>query len=88
MFSVLFSIDSESKLPAYLSPQPGLHSGLMIVHTPPRMLQRIPDSLYTRIGATFDTLAEGIEDYNSMGATSALRRPAALLRAGDSGDRH
>ncbi|MGI9013926.1 MAG: histidine ammonia-lyase [Phycisphaerales bacterium] len=80
---LLTASDSENPVNLYLSPKPGLHSGMMIVqytaaaccnelHTlaAPASIHNIPTSA-------------GIEDYNSMGTTAAhqLRSSVGLCRS-------
>lgn len=70
--------DRESRLPAHMSPRPGLESGLMIAqYTAAACCNELRTLAYPSSVGNIPTCA-GIEDYNSMGATSALHAAAAV----------
>ncbi|MSQ90661.1 MAG: histidine ammonia-lyase [Phycisphaerales bacterium] len=70
--------DKESKLPAHLSAHPGMRSGLMIVqYTAAALCNELRTLAYPSSVGNISTCA-GIEDYNSMGATSALQARDAV----------
>ncbi len=82
IFWVLSGHDPHTQVPDYLSPQPGLHSGLMIVqYTAAAACNELRALAYPASVGNISTSA-GIEDYNSMGATSAkqLRQAVRLTR--------
>ena len=75
--------DRESHLPAHLSTNPGLLSGLMIVqYTAAACCNEMRTLAYPSSVGNISTCA-GIEDYNSMGATSALHAACAVRLARD-----
>ncbi len=75
---LLTASDSENPVNVYLSPQPGLHSGLMIAqYTAAACCNEIQTLAVPASVANIPTSA-GIEDYNSMGATSAHQAAAAV----------
>ena len=81
MFWILSGHDGANPVPAHLSPEPGLHSGLMIVqYTAAACCNELQALAYPASVGNISTSA-GIEDYNSMGATSArrLRRAVRLV---------
>ncbi|MBL9149091.1 MAG: histidine ammonia-lyase [Phycisphaerae bacterium] len=65
--------DPQNPVPAYVSPQPGLHSGLMIAQYAAAACCNEMMTLATPASVGNVTTSAGIEDYNSMGATSALK---------------
>jgi len=68
---LLTASDSENPVSVYLSPQPGLHSGMMIVqYTAAACCNELQTLAHPASVHNIPTSA-GIEDYNSMGATSA-----------------
>jgi len=78
IFWVLSGHDPHTQVPDYLSPQPGLHSGLMIVqYTAAAACNELRALAYPASVGNISTSA-GIEDYNSMGATSARRLRQAV----------
>lgn len=82
VFWLLAASDSSNPVNIYLSPQPGLHSGWMIVqYTAAACCNELQTLAVPASVANIPTSA-GMEDYNSMGATSAhqLRRAVALCR--------
>lgn len=82
IFWVLSGHDPHTQVPDYLSPEPGLHSGLMVVqYTAAAACNELRALAYPASVGNISTSA-GMEDYNSMGATSArrLRRAVELVR--------
>jgi histidine ammonia-lyase len=82
-FFLLAATDSENPIPAYLSPQPGLHSGLMIAqYTAAACCNEIQGLCAPASVANIPTSA-GMEDYNSFGprAASKARRALDLARS-------
>jgi histidine ammonia-lyase len=80
---ILSASDRENPVPAHLSPAPGLHSGLMIAqYTAAACCNELQTLAHPASVHNIPTCA-GIEDYNSMGATSALklRQSVALCRS-------
>jgi histidine ammonia-lyase len=83
MFWILSGHDGVNPVPAHLSPEPGLHSGLMIVqYTAAACCNELRALAYPASVGNISTSA-GIEDYNSMGATSARRLRQAVRLAND-----
>jgi histidine ammonia-lyase len=78
VFWALSAADPESHLPAYLSPQPGLHSGLMIAQYTAAACCNEMQTLAGPASVANISTSAGIEDYNSMGATSAHQAKAAV----------
>jgi len=75
---LLTASDSENPVNVYLSPQPGLHSGLMIVqYTAAACCNELQTLAHPASVHNIPTSA-GIEDYNSMGATSAHQLRASV----------
>jgi histidine ammonia-lyase len=75
---LLTASDSENPVNVYLSPQPGLHSGLMIVqYTAAACCNELQTLSHPASVHNIPTSA-GIEDYNSMGATAAHQARAAV----------
>ena len=75
---LLTASDSENPVNVYLSPKPGLHSGLMIVqYTAAACCNELQTLAVPASVANIPTSA-GMEDYNSMGATSAHQARAAV----------
>lgn len=75
--------DPESHLPAHLAASPGLHSGFMIVqYSAAACCNELRTLAYPSSVGNIPTCA-GIEDYNSMGATSALHAASAVRLARD-----
>lgn len=78
---LLTASDGENPVNVYLSPQPGLHSGLMIVqYTAAACCNELQTLAVPASVANIPTSA-GIEDYNSMGMTSAHQCTAAVALA-------
>lgn len=83
IYWALSSHDKESKLPAHLSAQPGVRSGYMIVqYAAAACCNELRTLAYPSSVGNISTCA-GIEDYNSMGATSALHTRDAIRLARD-----
>lgn len=80
VFWLLSGRDAENPVPAYLSCSPGLHSGLMIAQYTAAALCNELCVLATPASVGNIPTSAGIEDYNSMGATSArhLRESVAM----------
>ena len=75
--------DRENLLPPHLSAQPGINSGLMIVqYAAAACCNELRTLAYPSSVGNISTCA-GIEDYNSMGATSALHARDAIRLARD-----
>lgn len=80
-FYLLAATDSENPIPAYLSPSPGLHSGLMIAqYTAAACCNEIVGLCMPACVANIPTSA-GVEDYNSFGPRSAAKAGRALSLA-------
>lgn len=78
IYWLLAASDSENPVNIYLSPQPGLHSGMMIVqYTAAACCNELQTLAHPASVHNIPTSA-GIEDYNSMGATSALQARRAV----------
>ena len=71
IFWLLSGRDTENPVPMYLSSCPGLHSGLMIAQYTAAALCNELQVLATPASVGNVPTSAGIEDYNSMGATSA-----------------
>lgn len=83
IYWALSSHDKENKLPAHLSAQPGMRSGYMIVqYSAAACCNELRTLAYPSSVGNIPTCA-GIEDYNSMGATSALHARDAVRLARD-----
>ncbi|MCI0365730.1 MAG: histidine ammonia-lyase [Phycisphaerales bacterium] len=81
IYWLLAASDSENPVNIYLSPQPGLHSGMMIVqYTAAACCNELQTLAHPASIHNIPTSA-GIEDYNSMGATSALQARQAVALA-------
>ncbi|MFO0828369.1 MAG: histidine ammonia-lyase [Phycisphaerales bacterium] len=80
---LLTASDGQNPVRPYLSPKPGLHSGLMIAQYTAAACVNEMMTLATPASVGNVTTSAGIEDYNSMGATSALKamRSARLLES-------
>lgn len=83
VFWILAAVDSENPVRAYLSPEPGLHSGYMIAQYAAAACCNELQTLAHPASVGNVVTSAGIEDYNSMGATSALHLRMALDRALD-----
>ncbi|MFO0874579.1 MAG: aromatic amino acid lyase [Phycisphaerales bacterium] len=69
---LLAASDSENPVNAYLSPMPGLHSGLMIAQYAAAACCNELQTLAHPASVHNITTSAGVEDYNSFGPTSAL----------------
>jgi histidine ammonia-lyase len=78
VYWVLKASDSENPVNLYLSPQPGLHSGLMIAQYTAAACCNEIQTLATPASVGNIPTSAGIEDYNSMGATAAHQARAAF----------
>ncbi len=78
VYWLLAASDSENPVNIYLSPQPGLHSGLMIVQYTAAACCNELQTLSTPASVANIPTSAGMEDYNSMGATSAHQLRAAV----------
>lgn len=74
--------DEYNRVPTHLSPEPGLHSGLMITQYTAAACCNALRLLASPASVGNIPTAAGIEDYNSMGATSGLqlRRAVGIAR--------
>jgi histidine ammonia-lyase len=81
VYWLLKAEDSENPVNAYLSPQPGLHSGLMIVQYTAAACCNEMQTLATPASVANIPTSAGVEDYNSMGATSAHQTYASVQLA-------
>lgn len=79
---LLTASDSENPVHAYLSPQPGLHSGLMIAQYAAAACCNEMQTLAHPASVHNITTSAGIEDYNSFGPTAGhhLRQSVELCR--------
>ncbi len=75
---LLTASDSENPVNIYLSPQPGLHSGLMITQYTAAACCNELQTLATPASVANIPTSAGIEDYNSFGVTSAHQARAAV----------
>ncbi len=84
VFWLLSGRDCENPVPAYLSPVPGLHSGLMIAQYTAASLCNELQTIASPASVGNIPTSAGIEDYNSMGATAAhyLRIAVGLTTRG------
>lgn len=71
VYYLLSASDSENPLNPYLSPQPGLHSGLMIAQYTAAALCNELQTLSAPASVHNIPTSAGMEDYNSMGVTAA-----------------
>ncbi len=75
---LLAAVDSENPVSPYLSPEPGLLSGLMITQYTAAACCNELQTLATPASVGNIPTAAEIEDYNSMGATAAHQARAAI----------
>lgn len=75
---ILSALDSENPVTAHLSTDPGLHSGLMITQYTAAALCNELQGLATPASVRNIPTCAGMEDYNSMGATSSLQAASAI----------
>lgn len=80
VYYLLAASDAENHLHPHLSPVPGLHSGLMIAQYVAAACCNELIGLCTPASVSSIPTSAGMEDYNSMGATSALKARHALER--------
>jgi histidine ammonia-lyase len=80
VYYMLAASDAENHLHPHLSPVPGLHSGLMIAQYVAAACCNELIGLSTPASVANIPTSAGMEDYNSMGATSALKARRALER--------
>jgi histidine ammonia-lyase len=80
VYFMLAASEAENHLNPHLSPQPGLHSGLMITQYVAAACCNELIGLCTPASVSNLPTSAGIEDYNSMGATSARKAGRALER--------
>ena len=73
--------DDFNRVPTHLSPEPGLHSGLMITQYTAAACCNELRILSTPASIGNIPTAAGIEDYNSMGATAGLKLRRAVAIA-------
>lgn len=82
IYHMLSAFDPEAKLPPYLSPGPGLHSGLMIAqYTAAACCNELIGLASPASVANLSTSA-GMEDYNSFGPRAAAKARRGLELAG------
>ncbi len=82
VYHMLSGFDPETGLAPYLSPSPGLHSGLMIAQYTAAACCNEIITLCTPASVSNISTSAGMEDYNSFGPRSAAkaRRALALTR--------
>jgi histidine ammonia-lyase len=78
IYWLLAASDSENPVNIYLSPQPGLHSGLMIVQYTAAACCNELQTLATPASVANIPTSAGMEDYNSMGVTAAHQARRAV----------
>ncbi|MCB9435753.1 MAG: histidine ammonia-lyase [Anaerolineales bacterium] len=78
VYFLLSASDKQNPLNAYLSPQPGLHSGLMIAQYTAAAACNEIQTLAAPASVHNIPTSAGMEDYNSMGATAAHQAWQAL----------
>jgi histidine ammonia-lyase len=79
VYHMLSGFDPDAGLPPYLSPKPGLHSGLMIAqYTSAACCNEIIGLANPASVANISTSA-GMEDYNSFGPRAAAKARRALM---------
>jgi len=78
VYWLLKASDSENPVNEYLSPDPGLHSGLMITQYTTAACCNEIQTLAAPASVANISTAAGMEDYNSMGMTAAHQARAAL----------
>ena len=75
---LLTASDPQNPVTPHLSPRPGLHSGLMIAQYAAASCCNELQTLATPASVSNIPTCAGIEDYNSMGATSAAKLRTAV----------
>ena len=78
IFHLMTGGEAESGLPAYLSPSPGLHSGLMIAQYTAAACCNEIIGLASPASVVNITTSNGMEDYNSFGPRSAAKARRSL----------
>lgn len=78
VFYMLAATDPQNPLPPYLSPSPGLHSGLMIAQYTAAACVNEIIGLSTPASVANVPTSAGMEDYNSFGPRSAAKAARAL----------
>ncbi len=78
VYHMLSGFDPESGLPPFLSPSPGLHSGLMIAQYTAAACCNELIGLSTPASVANLSTSAGMEDYNSWGPRSAAKARRAL----------
>ncbi len=81
VFWILAATDKQNPVRAYLSPEPGLHSGYMIAQYAAAACCNELQTLANPASVGNVSTSAGIEDYNSMGATSANHLRISMDRA-------
>ncbi len=81
VYHMLSAFDEQSHLPPYLSPKPGVQSGLMIVQYTSAALCNEIITLCAPASVVNIPTSAGMEDYNSFGPTSARQADRALTLA-------
>jgi histidine ammonia-lyase len=80
VYYILAASDAQNPLNPHLSPVPGLHSGLMIAQYVAAACCNELIGLANPASVANIPTSAGMEDYNSMGATSALKLRRAIER--------
>ncbi len=78
VYYILSATDEQNPITAYLSPQPGLHSGLMIVQYTAAALCNEMIGLATPASVANIPTSAGMEDYNSFGPRAAAKARRSL----------
>ncbi len=78
VYHMLSGFDAETGLPPFLSPRPGLHSGLMIAQYTAAACCNELIGLATPASVANLSTSAGMEDYNSWGPRSAAKARRAL----------
>jgi histidine ammonia-lyase len=78
VFWVLSGADAQNPVRPFLSPQPGLHSGLMVAQYAAAACCNELQTLAAPASPGNIPTSAGMEDYNSMGATAAHQARAAV----------
>lgn len=81
VYHMLSAFDSETGLPPYLSPKPGLHSGLMIAQYTAAACCNEIITLCSPASVVNISTSAGMEDYNSFGPRAAAKARRALQLA-------
>jgi histidine ammonia-lyase len=83
VYYLLAASSAENRLNPYLSPSPGLHSGLMIAQYVAAACCNELIGLATPASVANLSTSAGMEDYNSFGAHAALKARRVLERVSD-----